>query len=158
MGGGYGHPFPLVDGAAVWGMNNIIFNRFSGECDFYTDWFDLHAKEWILEKRPQCYEWYKKQIKPIWLAELDHEIKNSRMFPFDFYITHFKTLRFAGSIDWMFAKAIHEEFEIISLHWFQMTTHDKNTASYWIGRAEERGILIIMEPDCGLRVPDLYRK
>lgn len=160
VGGGYGNiPFPFDDSKEIWLINSVIRARYSFDFYLWTEYYDIHTKAWIIEKRPEMYEWYKKQVKPIYLAEFDEEIADCRVFDFDLYLSYFNTNRFAHTLDWLIAKAIHENYEQIELYYCPLDNHDKTTTAYWIGRAEEHNISIICDDTFGLiHRTELYRK
>ena len=162
LGKGRGTSVPFPPEAERWGINDLIYLRYNGEFDDWTRWFDLHHSERILTKRPQAWEWYKQQVKPIYLLEPDLDIPASLAYPKAEILDYFGTKRFGSSFDWMMALAIYEKFEQIELCWcrmLQQIEHQKQipTATYWIGQAEARGIKVKIHGESGLQPnPLLY--
>ena len=153
-------PFP--SDAERWGIGDLAFLRYSGQFDNWTQWFDLHHPDRIINKRPQAWEWYKHQTKPIYMLERYEEIPASIPYPKDEVLDYFKTKRFGSSFDWMMAKAIFEEASIIELCWCRMKdkieyANQVPTANYWFGQAEARGIEIKIHGESALQPnPSLY--
>src|SRR3990167_2332680 len=148
--------------ADLWGVTrcNVLYWR-----ETLTDWdrwFDLHpvtATDFhggILAKRPEAWDWYCRQEtgRPIYLLEPHPDVPASVAFPRARVQEAFRTTRFTVSIDWLIGMALSEGFQRIVLNGigtrfqadFQLAHQG---ILYWIGRAEERGVELIIEgPSC----------
>jgi hypothetical protein len=158
LGKGKGAEMPFPPNAERWGINDLIYLRYNGNFDNWTRWFDLHNLDRIAHKRPTTLEWYKHQSKPIYTIHPIPSIPHHVSYPKELILTTFKTQRFSSTFDWAMALAIHEEFEQIELCWCGMKTVSEYTTqvknlSYWIGRAEERNIQVIVHGDSSLHPP-----
>lgn len=136
-----------VAGIERWGLNGLAHKRFSGKFEGWTRWFDLHHKPHILATRPNTYEWYKKQTKPIYFWGADPNVPASKAYPRERVQHYFNSHYFLSTLDWLIALALYEEFERIDLYWFKM--HPSNlyayqlpSANYWVGRAEGMGVTV----------------
>jgi hypothetical protein len=105
---------PFDPDAERWGLNDLAFRRYAGEFDDWTRWFDLHPTWWIQEKRPQAYDWYQRQHRPIYRPVLDDALPSCRVYPRE-RIQTADEREFAGSLSWMLALAIDEGFDAIDL-------------------------------------------
>lgn len=144
-----------------WGISNLAHLRYGGHFDNWTRWFDLHRTPRIRRRRPQTYAWYTQQDgrRPIYLLDVDPGIPGCVAYPRDAILARFQTRRCASSFDWMFALAIDEGFERIELCWCRMRDTEEYakqvpSANYWIGRAEERGIEVVIHGDSALQPAD----
>ena len=153
-------PFPPH--AERWGINDLIYMRYNGKFEDWTRWFDLHRADRIVSRRPQAWEWYKQQSKPIYLLEPDPDIQASTAYPKAEILDYFGTKRFGSTFDWMMALAIMENFKRIEICWcrmLQQVEYQKQvpTANYWIGQAEARGAKVFIHGDSALQPnPLLY--
>ena len=162
LGKGRGIAPSFNTGVERWGINDLAFLRYSGEFDDWTRWFDLHTVERIQQRRPQAWEWYQRQTRPVYLLHTHADIPASLAYPKDNVIRYFRTSRFGSSFDYMFALAIYEGFEKIEICWCPMKQvveyqNQTKTAHYWIGQAEARGIEVVIHGDSALAPnPKLY--
>lgn len=143
---------PLNPQAERWGLNKLMFMRYSGEFDAWTRWFDLHSTAHIQQHRPEAYAWYGRQTKPIYRWD-DDPTMTAAVYPREAIQMHFAQdgvpeRDFWGSLAWMLALAIYEQFEQIELFWF---TQDREhyaqqlpSSRYWIGRARSAGIRVLI--------------
>lgn len=161
-GWGWGHTAPLDLNAEIWGTNNLMFARYSGQFDHWTRWFDHHPIAHIQRRRPQAYAWYQQQDgrRPIYLAEPDPTIPGAVVFPAYELVEHFSTpayreVDFWGSISWLIAFAMKEGFQRIDLFWFLLKndqyTKQIPSTKYWIGRARQAGIDVVIHGDSALK-------
>lgn len=140
--------------AERWGMNNLMFMRYSGHFDDWTRWFDLHASSHIVHRRPDAYDWYGAQTKPIYRWALDpHHV--TAVYPREAVQAFFgNETDFAGSLSWMFALAIYERFDSIDVFWCPMDDHEHGeqvpSVRYWIGQARGRGVRVRVHGDSAL--------
>lgn len=149
----------LTPGVERWGLNSLIYSRFSGHFDDWTRWFDLHTNEHVLAVRPETYTWYTTQTKPIYRLTIDPIIPSSIAYPLELIQDTFHTNRFLDSLDYMFALALLKDFKRIELCWFTMEDRPEHrrgatSANYWIGRAEERGVEVIIHGKSALEPPE----
>jgi hypothetical protein len=150
----------LSPGVERWGTNDLIFQRFAGEFDDWTRWFDLHESARIQARRPETYAWYQRQDKPIVLLEHDPAIPASVAYPRAVIQEAFGRrgrleTGFTSALDWMLALAIWEGFTRIELCWFPFTagyerSPQRESARRWITRAEDRGIDVVVQGDSTL--------
>lgn len=156
LGKGRGVEPPSSPGIERWGINDLAFVRYSGEFTAWTRWFDMHPPDRIRARRPQAWEWYQQQDKPIYLLEANPDIPASVEYPKKRILSRFATTRFQSSFDWAMALALEEQFEQIELVWCPMkqpSEHDRQipSACYWIGRAEERGVEVVIHGESALQ-------
>lgn len=146
-------------------MNNPRMYRIRGYPDAlinWTRWFNLHSKAHILGRYPEGFKWYQAQdgSKPIYLRDgPDPTIAGSRLFPRDQIQRHFEGLSgletfFTCSATWLMALAILEGFTKIELYGHAEV--NKIGMAYWIGRARQAGIEVLIPPTLDLCVPQLY--
>jgi hypothetical protein len=159
LGKGRGPEVPFPPDSERWGISDLAFTRYSGIFTDWTRWFDLHHTERIKQKRPQTWDWYQTQTKPIYLWSSDTSIPASTVYPLEHIQDYFKTARFGSSFDWLIALAIFEKFEQIEIVWCRMKDgveirNQLPTANYWIGQAEARGIPVIIHGDSALHQPE----
>lgn len=143
-----------------WGTNRMMLLRYGGDFDIWTRWFDLHRTPHILKQRPEAYDWYRKQDgrRPIYQWEVNDDIPGSAAYPREAVQAYFSESdrverEFWGSISWLVALAIYEQFEQIDLFWFVMDSHINQvpSARYWIGQARGRGIAVKIHGDSMLK-------
>ncbi len=156
---------PFNPSAERWGTNNVMFARYGGDFNNWTRWFDLHPTEHIQAKRAQAYDWYRTQTKPIYRWAPDPDVPASVVYPIDAVLDYFSLSQaererdFWGSIAWMIALAIYEQFDAIDLFWFTLSNDHMNiyarqvpSTRYWIGQARGRGIRVTIHGDSALKV------
>lgn len=150
--------FDRSPGVERWGTNAVMFRRYSGVFDEWTRWFDLHRTPHILAQRPEAYAWYQQQdgSRPIYQWEVNPDIPGSAAYPRAAVQAYFDgDLDFWGSLSWMLALAIYEQFTDIELFWFVVDRsqygHHIPAARYWIGQARGRGITVRIHGDSELK-------
>lgn len=151
---------PFDPDAERWGVNKLMFMRYSGEFDDWTRWFDLHSTAHIQRHRPEAYDWYGQQTKPIYRWEDDPHMMTA-IYPREAIQMHFAQdgvpeRDFWGSLAWMLALAIYEGFEQIELFWYTLDLEGEyrqqvGSALYWIGRAKQAGIRVLIHGDSSLK-------
>lgn len=141
-----------------WAVNRLMFMRYSGEFDHWTRWFDLHSTPHIRAQRLEAYDWYGTQTKPIYRWEPDPHMVTA-LYPREAVQAYFgqdgvPERDFWGSLSWMLALAIYEQFEAIDLWWFPLDQErhqdQLGSARYWIGQARGRGIRVTIHGDSAL--------
>lgn len=144
----------------IWGLNYL--NKFFGENpkqNRFDRWFHLHPRE-LLEP----YIDFLREL-PIPLVTLQHwdDIPNSVAYPKIEIEAHFGAKLWRCSASYMIALAIYEKYDKIYLFGINMGSdfaeysEQKPTFEYWIGRAHESGIeVIIPESSDILKVPFDY--
>lgn len=160
LGGGisFGVIPPFDPLAERWGLNKLMYARYSGRFTDWTRWFDLHSTEHIQQYRPDAYEWYQQQPadKPIYRWTPDAALPGCCVYPRE-RVADADERDFAGSLSWMLALAIAERFEQIDLFWFPLNgtdcshQHQIPSARYWIGRARGAGIRVTIHGDSNLK-------
>ena len=157
LGFGAGPDFSLQ--RERWGVNSLMFMRYSGEFDNWTRWFDLHSSAHIQQHRPDAYAWYCTQTKPIYRWEPDPHMVTA-LYPREAMQMHFAQdgvpeRDFWGSLAWMLALAIYEGFEQIDLWWFPLDQERHHaqlgSSRYWLGRARQAGIRVLIHGDSSLK-------
>ena len=150
---------PFDPSAERWGLNKLMFMRYGGAFDDWTRWFDLHSTAHIQQRRPDAYDWYCQQTKPIYRWEADPQMVTA-VYPRETIQMHFAhdgvpERDFSGSFAWMMALAILEGFEQIDVFWMPLDTecHQRQLASnrYWIGQARGRGIPVNIHGDSQMK-------
>lgn len=157
-------------GVEIWGTNRLMLMRESVQKEPWTRWFDLHRTPWILERRQEAYRWLQQQdgSRPVYQWDVNHEMPGSRAYPRAEVQAYFDGDRdFWGSISWMLALAIYEQFTDIELFWFPLMndratdmtvtipvgqyTHQVPSTRYWIGQARGRGLRVTIHGDSALK-------
>lgn len=152
--------------AERWSLNRVMFTRYAGVFDHWTRWFDLHPTDYIRRVRPDAYDWYCEQTKPIMRWERDPNMV-SMVYPRQavqrFFADGTDEREFSGTLSWMMALAIFEGFDAIDLFWFTLDGTDPfykiqiDSAKYWIGQARGRGVHVTVHGDSSLHPqPYLY--
>lgn len=153
-------PFDLAPDVERWGTNNVMWARPSEQYEPWTRWFDLHPTSHIQTRRPQAYEWYRQQIRPIYRWDVDPDVPASVAYPKDAVLDFFsadghRERDFWGSLSWMLALAIMEGFQQIDLFWFSLMndhyTKQVPSTRYWIGQARGRGVRVDIHGDSMLK-------
>lgn len=154
---------PLDPSAEQWGTNNVMHVRLGPDYTGWTRWFDLHPTEHIQKRRPQAYEWYTRQPadKPVYRWEPDPAVPGCVVYPKAAVLDLFSRGQveaerdFWGSLSWIIALAIYEQFDVIELFWFQLMndqyTKQVPSTRYWIGQARGRGICCTIHGDSMLK-------
>lgn len=131
----------------------------------HTAWtraFDVHPVQFILSTRPHAWAWYRRQTKPIYLVEATPKIPSSVTYP-RAALERFGlrgACALSSTIDQMMALALLEDrYTEIRLEGVRMLSRDewvdqRECLAYWIGRAEERGIAVIVDPVSALCAPE----
>ena len=142
-----------------WGINKLMFLRYSGEFAHWTRWFDLHSTAHIQRQRPDAYAWYREQVKPIVRWEPDPQMV-TQVYPREavqqFFAQDGEPERdFWGSFSWMMALAIYEGFDQIDVYWMPLDQEHHQaqlgSARYWIGQARGRGIRVTVHGDSAMK-------
>lgn len=147
---------PFDPDAERWGLNRLMFTRYAGAFTNWTRWFDLHSTAHIQQHRPDAYDWYRSQTKPIYRWELDPALPGCCVYPRQ-RVADADERDFACSLSWMLALAIHERFDAIDLFWFSLDSGEHHydyqiaSARYWIGRARGAGITVRIHGDSPLK-------
>src|SRR3990167_10437732 len=96
-----------IPGAERWCFNSYrgYRLRFPDAITTYTRWFNLHSKAHMLRKYPEVYDWYKEQVKPVYLQEAQSDIPHSVTFPRAELQEHFGEAGhyFTSSVAWCMA-------------------------------------------------------
>ena len=126
------------------------------EPDLY---FDLHRRECRTERpRASTYvKWLAKNTVPIMMQEHDPAVPASLRYPREQILLEYGGIRryFKNHLAWMIALAFARDVTHIGL-WGINYGHDteyaiqRGSAEYWLGRAEERGIHLMLPDACTL--------
>lgn len=130
---------------------------YARELDRY---FDLHRKEcWTRGgKKGATYpEWLSKNTVPIFMQDRYAEVPASIRYPKERILLEYGGLRryFKNHLAWMIALAFSEGVSTIAIFGinyghFSEYYQQRASAEYWLGRAEERGITILLPDECTL--------
>lgn len=148
-------------GIEVWASNcargTIMRNARIIEKSEWTRWFNIHSTKHMRETYPKWHDWYKQQVKPIYLRDVDPQIPASVRFPREEVQNYFGGPQmgspgryFTFTAAWLTGLAIMEGFERIEYHGFALRdkparTHDcyrfeRPCFWYWVKQARDRGI------------------
>lgn len=138
-------------------------NWYSRQMDLY---FDLHPKAcWTRGgKKGHDYPlWLKRQTTPIYMQQRYSEVPASMEYPKRRILQEFGGARpyFTNHVAWMLALAFTENVTTIGLFGINYAIQSeylmqRASCEYWIGRAQERGIHVILPEQCTLlREPGL---
>ena len=127
------------DTAEVWGVNNVAEQPEHAGKKFHRLFaFDLLDKE---------YTDGMKKFAPVTSWQDYGDVK----YPLEKIITEFNTKFFTNTISYMLAYAIFLKFEKIYIYGVEVSfgapyAQENRGIDYWIGRAQERGIEVIVPP------------
>lgn len=123
-------------------------------------YFDLHSKAcWTRggKKSAKYPAWLAKNTVPIFMQEQYPEVPASYRYPKERILMEFGGVRrhFRNQVAWMIALAFTEGVTHLGLFGVNYATQSeyalqRGSAEYWLGRAEERGIHVILPDDCTL--------
>jgi hypothetical protein len=162
---------PDVQGAERWCSNNprVYRIRCPKARQTWTRWFNMHSMRHIQKKYPGGYLWYQQQdgTRPIYLRdEVDPTIAGSRVFPgpmlMDYFANHGeRETFFSFSCAWFLAFAIYEHLELdpvkriefwgIEMKRGHQWGFERPAMHYWIGRAEQAGIEVLIPEGVNIR-------
>jgi hypothetical protein len=133
----------------------------------YTRVFDVHPIErtdWyrgIREIRPDAWDWYGQQDRPVYLTEIHPDVPMSVAYPRNELAVFGArgSCALSSSIDHMMALAILERFDVIRLEGIRMNSEQewveqRECLAYWIGGAEAIGIQVETDPMAALCTPE----
>jgi hypothetical protein len=122
-------------------------------------WFEIHEMEYLVNERDQqllkanleTVEWLKTADMPVYMVEHYDEIPNSIEYPLRDVTDNFGIEYFTSSPAFMFALAMHEGFERISVPGIDLSSgseyfFERPCFEYWVGRAHQAGIEVVV-PD-----------
>lgn len=123
-------------------------------------YFDLHRKEcWTRNgKKDALYvEWLKGNTVPIYMQERHAEVPASKRYPKEQILMEYGGARqyFKNHLAWMIALAFSEgvtHLGLFGINYGADTEYQtqRGSAEYWLGRAEERGIHLVIPDGCTL--------
>lgn len=122
-------------------------------------YFDLHAKAcWTRGGKRATYpKWLAKNVVPIYMQKRDPSVPASLEYPKNRILTEFADMRpyFTNHVAWMIALAMTEGVTSIGLWGINYSIESeymrqRGSAEFWLGRAAERGIRIVIPPTCSL--------
>ncbi len=119
-------------------------------------YFDLHPKAcWT--RKPDHLKWLSRLLVPIYMQERYGDVPASIRYPKEQILTEFGDARpyFTNQVAWMIALAMTEGATVIGLWGVNYGIESeymiqRGSAEYWLGRAAERGIRIVLPPECTL--------
>lgn len=140
----------------MWGHAACRFN-YKRELDRY---FDLHSPS--LRKRPgerqkKYNDWLSRNTVPLYMQKKFSDIPASIRYPKERILLEYGGIRryFKNQVAWMIALAFSEGVTHLGLfginysHFSEYATQ-RGSAEYWLGRAEERGIHLVLPDECSL--------
>ncbi len=133
----------LFNTEEVWGVNNVAEHpEYLGKKFHRLFAFDLLPKEYTDGMKKYC---------PVTSWQDYADIK----YPLDNVIRTFNTRFFTNTISYMIAYAIYLKFEKIYIYGVEVSfgapyAQENRGVDYWIGRAQERGIEVIVHPQSHL--------
>jgi hypothetical protein len=123
-------------------------------------YFDLHRKECRereYRKHTKYPDWLAGNTVPIYMWEHYKEIPASIKYPKDRILLEYGGVRryFKNHLAWMIALAFSEGVTHLALFGINYGHHteyeiQRGSAEYWLGRAEERGVHLILPDECTL--------
>lgn len=123
-------------------------------------YFDLHSPAvWTRGgKKGHAYpRWLAKNTVPIYMQEKYPDVPASIKYPKGRILTEFSDCRpyFTNHVAWMIAFAMTEGVEVIGLYGINYGVESeymrqRGSAEFWIGRAVERGIRVVIPRQCTL--------
>lgn len=123
-------------------------------------YFDLHRKEcWMRcgKKTARYVEWLASNTVPIYMQERHPNVPASRRYPRERILMEYGGVRrhFRNHLAWMIALAFTEGVTTLGLFGVNYGTeteyqNQRGSAEYWLGRAEERGVQLVLPDECTL--------
>lgn len=127
----------------------------------WTAWFNVHSPEHIRQRHPKFLPWARKHdgSRVVYTRDADATIPGNIVFPGPELVKRFGTRFFTCQAAWLMALAIQHGYERIELWGYQfgrgaMTNRkyefERPCIHYWIGRAEEAEIEVVLPPEAKL--------
>lgn len=123
-------------------------------------YFDLHPRAcWVKngKESTKYRDWLKANLVPIYMQEKHPDVPASVRFPREQILMDYGGLRryFKNQVAWMIALAFSEGVTTLGLfgiNYGHETEYEiqRGSAEYWLGRAEERGVRVILPDECTL--------
>lgn len=122
-------------------------------------YFDLHRKEcWTAGRKGETYlAWLGQNTVPIFMQEKHRKVPASRRYPVERVLMEYGGARryFKNQLAWMIALAFTEgvtQIGLFGINYGAETEYglQRGSAEYWLGRAEERGVHLVLPPGCTL--------
>lgn len=109
------------------------------------------------KKKGKYVSWLKSNVIPIYMQEKYKEIPASIRYPKERILMEYGGIRryFANHLAWMIALAFSEGVTTIGLFGINYGARSewelqRGCAEYWLGRAEERGVQLLLPDECTL--------
>ena len=161
-------PFGEIE---VWGMN-LLHNRPWFKTKDVTRWFQMHPK-WIFtqDNVHKHWEWLQKEHPfPIYMHMVYDDIPSSVKYPLREIQNNLTNIVrgetpvnkiFSSSFSYQIALAIHENFERIEIYGVSLLSiseyaYQRESLSYWMGKADGLGIEVWLPETCALLIHPLY--
>ena len=150
---------PFYDNSfEIWGMGSLwqLFGREGiGRADM---WWDIHTLE---TRTPRQIEWLKNAEMPVMMQDKFEEIPYSTKYPLDEIVKKYKRRYFLCTFNYQIAYAMYEGYKEIHFYGVNMMLDDdliqRWSVEYWLGRAEQSGIKIVLPGNCDLlNSPSIY--
>ncbi len=133
----------------------------------YTRWFNLHPRKQTEKLYPRCFDWHRREGKPVYFQEVDERIPSSLKFPAKELQRDFATRYFTSSVAWLMAyAAMLQEFERVELWGFYLSQtrapigddselrpgdslhgRQRPCVAYWVKRLRDIGIDVWYQPE-----------
>jgi len=161
--------FDLDESVEVWGIN--MAHMFLAGKRKADRWLQIHPRDWSSQGqkptgywgRPKGHYTFLKKFKgPVYMSYPEPDIPNCVEYPFERFRKKFKREYFTGSFAYLVALAIDEKVDKIYLYGINLTAidewvHQRPGLEYWLGRAEQAGIEVVIPPASALlKAPTSY--
>jgi hypothetical protein len=123
-------------------------------------YFDLHPKAcWSKNGKEQTkyQDWLKSNTVPIYMQDRQPEVPASVRYPKERILLEYGGIRryFKNQVAWMIALAFSEgvtHLGLFGINYGHETEYEiqRGSAEYWLGRAEERGVQVLLPDECTL--------
>lgn len=123
-------------------------------------YFDLHPRAcWSKNGKEQTkyQDWLRKNTVPIYMQDHFPEIPASVRYPREQILMEYGGIRryFKNQVAWMIALAFAEgvtHLALYGINYGHQTEYEiqRGSAEYWLGRAEERGVHLLLPDECTL--------
>lgn len=159
------------EGTEIWSCNEAHYQPWAEE-EYFTAWFQLHPK-WSFTRKNKYnhWEWLQKEHPfPIYMQMVYDDVPSSVKYPLrevqkelinivrgELPITKI----FSSTFNYQMALALYKGFERIEIYGIELIqkgeyTYQRETMSFWLGRADGMGVEVWIPRICSLLVQPLY--
>ena len=147
------------DSFEIWGFNSLWLDDLWYASKHADLWWEIHTLE--TRSQMQIAKLNNNISIPVMMQERHLDIPMSEKFPLDEIVKHFGSRYFLCTFSYEIAYAIYLGFKEVHFYGINMMGGDdyiqKWNMEYWLGRAEQAGIKVVIPFDCDLlKSPKIY--